>query len=167
MFAISCVCRTSPKISPSSLCRYRRPLRCLPFLQEHLDIGRSIENRVPLSPSILVANFLSGCTLFCAVSNPALGIPVCSNMSVDTGCISFFLFPRTWRRHAPAHPVVQACVRASTYCLPVLVSTMTRQPPSSCGTPRSQTGFSQLVALPLKTTQCMAVSEVLSFCSPR
>ena len=167
MFAISSFCRTSLNISPSSLCRYRRPLRCLPFLQEHLDIGRNIENRVPLSPSILVANFPSGCTLFCAVSNPALGIPVCSNMCVDTGCISFFRFLRTWRRHAPVQHVVQACVRASAYCLQVSVSAMTRQPPSSCGTPKSPTGFSQLVALPLKTTQCMAVSEVLSFCSPR
>ena len=167
MFAIPSLCRTSLNKFPSSLCIYRRPLRCLPFFQEHLDIGRNIENRVRQSPSILVANFPSGCTLFCAVSNPALGIPVCSNMSVDTGCISLFLFLRTWRKHAPVHPVVQDCVRASAYCLPVLVSTVTRQPPSSCGTPRSQTGFSELVALPLKTTQCMAVSEVLSFWSPR
>ena len=161
MFAIPSLCRTSLELFPSSLCRYRRPLRCLPFFQEHLDIGRSIGNRVPLSPGILVANFSLGCTLFCAVSNAALGIPVCSNMCVDTGCISFFRFLRTWRRHAPVQHVVQACVRASAYCLQVLVSAMTRQPPVSCGTPGSQTGFSQLVALPLKTTQCMAVSEAL------
>ena len=34
---------SSLNICPCSLCTFRRPLRRLPFLQEHLDIGRIID----------------------------------------------------------------------------------------------------------------------------